>query len=308
MIVPPESIETLVILRIVDNSQESDYLNPGGMDLEVIDYKRPESGSYYDELPLWSAPFGRMLLDVVPLRRGMTILDVGAGTGFLSVELAQRCGADSRVVAVDLWTAANARLRDKLRYLGIENVTVLEADAAKVDLADASIDLLVSNLGVHNFENPSLVLANCFRMAKPGATLVLTTNLTGHMAEFYDEYRETLVELRLPAALAALDTHVERRGTVESICALVIGAGFEVLGVETDSFRIRFADGSALLRHHLIRMGFLADWKALIPQESVEEVFSRLEVRLNAAAARRGDLALTIPMACIRSRRCEAAP
>ena len=57
--------------------------------LDEIDYKTPEFGDLYDELPLWSAPFGLMLLENVRLRPGMTILDVGAGTGFMTIELAQ---------------------------------------------------------------------------------------------------------------------------------------------------------------------------------------------------------------------------
>src|SRR5262245_48144607 len=69
--------------------------------LEAIDGQTPEFGDLYDELPLWSAPFGLMLLEQVSLRPGMTILDVGAGTGFLTIELAQRCGSDAVVIAVD---------------------------------------------------------------------------------------------------------------------------------------------------------------------------------------------------------------
>ncbi len=66
-----------------------------------INYETPEFGDLYDELPFWSAPFGLMLLERVRLRRGMTILDVGAGTGFLTIELAQRCGSEAIVIAVD---------------------------------------------------------------------------------------------------------------------------------------------------------------------------------------------------------------
>ena len=60
--------------------------------LEAIDYKAPDFGELYDELPLWSAPFGLLLLEQVVMRPGLTILDVGAGTGFLTIELAQRFG------------------------------------------------------------------------------------------------------------------------------------------------------------------------------------------------------------------------
>ncbi|MEX0643555.1 MAG: methyltransferase domain-containing protein, partial [Pirellulales bacterium] len=175
--------------------------------LEEIDYKTPEFGDLYDELPLWSAPFGLMLLEQVALRPGMTILDVGAGTGFMTIELAQRCGPDAKVIAVDPWTAAVERLTRKVAHLGTQNVRTLLQDAATVDLPDASEDLIVSNLGINNFDDPEAALRSCFRVAKPGAGLLLTTNLVGHMGEFYEAYRSVLVELGFADRLAALDAH-----------------------------------------------------------------------------------------------------
>ena len=88
--------------------------------LEEIDFKTPEFGDLYDELPLWSAHFGLMLLENVSLGSGTTILDVGAGTGFMSIELAQRCGSKAQVIAVDPWEAAINRLNRKLNHLGIQ--------------------------------------------------------------------------------------------------------------------------------------------------------------------------------------------
>ncbi|BCZ44729.1 hypothetical protein psyc5s11_07960 [Clostridium gelidum] len=43
---------------------------------------------YYDELPLWSSPFGVVLLNNIPLEKNSTIVDIGCGTGFLLLELA----------------------------------------------------------------------------------------------------------------------------------------------------------------------------------------------------------------------------
>ena len=54
--------------------------------LKEIDQQEAHFGDMYDELPLWSAAFGLRLLDRIPVRSGLTILDVGAGTGFLTVE------------------------------------------------------------------------------------------------------------------------------------------------------------------------------------------------------------------------------
>ncbi len=52
------------------------------MSFKKCDISTPEFCEFYDELPLWSASFGLFLLEHVPFRPSMRILDVGAGTGF----------------------------------------------------------------------------------------------------------------------------------------------------------------------------------------------------------------------------------
>ena len=101
--------------------------------------------------------------------------------------------------------------------------------------------------------------------------------------------------------LPTLDTHVRHRGTVESVQALLSRAGFEIVDVAERSFAMRFADGSALLRHWLIRVGFLPDWKQLVPPELTLKTFALLETWLNDEAERRGELALTIPVVYVQA-------
>lgn len=269
--------------------------------LEDIDFQTPEFGDFYDELPLWSAPFGLMLLELVVMRPGMTILDVGAGTGFLTIELAQRCGSKSVVIAVDPLAAAIERLNRKLEHLRIENVRTLVQDVTTLDLRDSSVDLIVSNLGINNFENPEAALRTCFRVAKPGASLFLTTNLVGHMSEFYEVFRTVLAEIGGAAQLDALDAHINHRATVDSVRPLLEREGFTFVAAATRSFQERFVDGSALLRHYFIRLAFVPAWKRLAPEGIVEATFAALEQRLNSLAAERGELSLTIPTACIQA-------
>jgi hypothetical protein len=137
-------------------------------------------------------------------------------------------------------------------------------------------------------------------VARPGASLALTTNLVGHMQEFYDEFHKTLVELGRADRLAALRDHIEHRGTVKTMTALLEGAGFSVERVIEDSFTMRFLDGSALLRHYFIKIGFLDGWKAAVGDRDPAEVFARLEENLNRIATH-GGLALTIPMAYVEA-------
>ena len=276
------------------------------LNLEEIDYTAEGFGELYDELPLWSAPFGLLLLERVPVKPGITVLDVGAGTGFLTVELAQRCGPTARVIAVDPWKSGMARLARKVSHLGLKNVRLLEQDAATIDLPDASVDVVVSNLGVNNFENAAEVLRSCFRVSKPGAKLLLTTNLVGHMSEFYDVYRATLIELGRRDRLDALEAHVAHRATLDSLGTMLRGAGFEIPEITTASFRMRFADGTSLLRHYFVRLGFVPGWKSVAPADEIERTFAALERNLNARAAEKGELALTIPVACVEARKPES--
>lgn len=269
--------------------------------LDEIDYLTPEFGDLYDELPLWSAPFALMMLEHIALRSGMTILDVGAGTGLLSIELGQRCGAGCKVIAVDPWQAAMDRMTRKLDQLGLKNVRLLVEDVSKIDLPDSSVDLIVSNLGINNFDQPETALHSCFRVAKPGASLQLTTNLVGHMSEFYDAYRSVLLELGFSDRLAALDAHINHRATVDSVRQLLERAGFRFVRAVNRTFRERFVDGSALLRHHFIRLGFIPGWKSVAPEGQAERTFAALEQRLNAIAAERGELSLSVPAALIEA-------
>jgi len=277
--------------------------NSGASGGPPVDAMHPEVGEFYDELPLWSAPFGLLLLERVPMRPGLTVLDVGAGTGFLTLELVQRCGPHTTVIAVDPWAAGMRRLRRKLAYLGLENVQLLEQDAATLALPDASIDLVVSNLGINNFANADAVLRTCFRVLKPAGKLLLTTNLVGHMREFYEIYRDVLHELGLVDRLTALEAHVQHRATVESVSHRLNDAGFKALDVVTATLRMRFADGSSLLRHYFIRLGFLSAWQAVVSPDDVERTFAALERKLNAVAAERGELSLTIPIACVEAQK-----
>jgi arsenite methyltransferase len=271
--------------------------------LADVDLNAPGFPDLYDELPLWSAPFGLLLLDRVPLRPGSTILDVGAGTGFLTVELAQRAGPGARVIAVDPWVAGMERLRRKVDALGLHNVETVTGDAAALDLPVASVDVIVSNLGVNNFENAPAVLAACARVARPGASLLLATNLVGHMAELYAAYAHTLEELGHRDRLPVLEAHVRHRATIDGTARLLSEAGFDVAETVTGSFRFRFGNGAALLRHHFIRLGFLPAWRTVARPDAVADTLVALQRNLDAAAERQGGLDLTIPMACFTALR-----
>lgn len=73
---------------------------------QKFDSNDPILISIMDELPLWSAPFGLKLLEWVVMKPNMNVLDLGCGTGFPLIELANRLGPSCRLYGLDPWYAA----------------------------------------------------------------------------------------------------------------------------------------------------------------------------------------------------------
>jgi ubiquinone/menaquinone biosynthesis C-methylase UbiE len=258
------------------------------------DFSSPKVIGVYDEVALWSAMFGLLLLEEVPLTNVTNVLDVGCGTGFPLIELAERLGSRAHVHGIDPWAGGLKRAAEKITGRSTPNVTLHEGSATAMPFADASFDLIVSNLGVNNFDDRAAAIRECRRVAKSGATLALTTNLQGHMKEFYAVFEEVLRGDE--KAIARLRDHIEHRATVAGVRELLEAGGFNVTRVVEREGVMRFADGMALLNHYFIKLGFLDAWKNVIPGNE-RDVFARLLDTLNE----KGELRLTIPMAYIEA-------
>ena len=97
-----------------------------------------------------------------------------------------------------------------------------------------------------------------------------------------------------------LREHVAHRATVASVRDLLNGGGFSVIRVVEKTGRLRFANGTALLNHYFIKLGFLDAWKKVVAGHEIE-MFLRLRRRLDEVASQQGELALTIPMAYVEA-------
>lgn len=267
------------------------------------DFSDAEFVSAYDELPLWSALIGGVLLDHVPLRPDARVLDVGTGTGFPLIELAARLGPTCRACGIDRWKPACERARQKIRLHGIENVEIIDGDAAAMPFADERFNLIVSNNGINNFENAATVLAECRRVCAPDGTIALASNLRGHMHEFYDIFAEVLREQADARVLERLDAHILHRTSIEDMRRLLEDAGFAVVKEHLASISLRYLDGSALLRHFFVRQAFLDGWRKIIEPASQSQILTRLEERLNDLSRQRGEFRLTVPVAYIEGRK-----
>ena len=268
----------------------------------IIAINDPLFATAYDELTFWSSRFGALLFKNLELLPGIQILDLGCATGFPSFELAQVHGSSSRVFGVDIWKEAVFRAAARKRFFQLKCIELIAADASFLPFPKNRFDLIVSNLGLNNFEDPPRVLAECHRVAKPHARIVITTNLQGHYREFYDVFRKVLQRLGKLNCFDKLAANEQHRGTQESVCRLMKDAGFKVARVISDEFQMRFFDGTSLLDHVLTRIGFLTGWQGVVDEKDRDRVFEILEQELNDIATSQGYLTMTVPMLYVEAR------
>lgn len=113
-------------------------------------------------------------LEQAGIREGMKALEVGPGSGFLTFEAARRLGGSGRLYCVDLEPRMIAGLRSKMLQAGVDNVSLMVADALHLPLRDGMLDLacLVTVLG--EIPDKHGALGELHRVLRPEGVLSLS--------------------------------------------------------------------------------------------------------------------------------------
>lgn len=92
---------------------------------------------------------------VLEAERGMTVADVGAGGGAMTVVMARRLGSTGRVYATDIAPAQLVELRELVSRERLENVVVLEGAEHSTNLPTACCDAIFLRDVYHHLTHPS---------------------------------------------------------------------------------------------------------------------------------------------------------
>ena len=113
------------------------------------------------------------IVDATGIRPGMTVADIGAGTGLFTRLFAERVGPQGRVYAVDIsgpFIQNIVRTSQQQGFLNVEGVVNGHKD---VSLPPDSIDLAFLVDTYHHFEYPVSMLSSIHRSLRPGARLIV---------------------------------------------------------------------------------------------------------------------------------------
>jgi len=107
------------------------------------------------------------------VRPGDTVLDIGSGAGMDLLLAARRVGPIGKAIGVDRTSAMIEKCSRSAAAAGLSNVEVRQGDLHELPIADASVDVVISN-GVLNLAHDKLrAFREIVRVLKPGGRLLL---------------------------------------------------------------------------------------------------------------------------------------
>ncbi|HWO93437.1 MAG TPA: methyltransferase domain-containing protein [Dehalococcoidia bacterium] len=102
------------------------------------------------------------------LQPGETVLDIGCGAGFDTLQAARQLGPDGRVIAVDMTEAMLSRTSEGAAELGLTNVIVRHGFAENLPAPDGSVDVVISNGVINLCPDKVGVMREVWRVLRPG--------------------------------------------------------------------------------------------------------------------------------------------
>jgi len=161
---------------------------------------------------------------VADLHEGETVLDLGSGGGIDVLLSARRVGPQGKVYGLDMTDEMLALARENASKAGVANAEFLKGEMEDIPLPDASVDVIISNCVVNLSPDKDAVLAEMFRVLRPGGRLAIADIVT--RADLPAVVRESM------AAWTGCIAGALAEGDYQSKLA---SAGFE--DVQIESFR-----------------------------------------------------------------------
>ncbi len=181
----------------------------------------------YAAADLAAAPAGSDLglgcgnpLALASIKPGETVLDLGSGAGFDCFLAARQLAGTGRVIGVDMTPAMVAKARAHAAKGGYPNVEFRLGEIEALPVADASVDLILSNCVVNLSPEKDRVFREAFRVLKPGGRLAIADIVATRPLP--DEIRGQLAAIGACVGGAALVTDIEAHLKAAGFAAVAV--------------------------------------------------------------------------------------
>jgi ubiquinone/menaquinone biosynthesis C-methylase UbiE len=160
-------------------------------------------------------------LAIASIKPGETVLDLGSGAGFDCLLAARQLSGTGRVIGVDMTPPMISKARRNAAKSGFANVEFRLGEIEHLPVADATVDLIISNCVINLSPEKPQVFREAFRVLKPGGRLAIADIVATKPVP--DALREQLDAISACVAGAAL---------VSDLQAMLKAAGFARVEIE----------------------------------------------------------------------------
>jgi ubiquinone/menaquinone biosynthesis C-methylase UbiE len=158
---------------------------------------------------------------IAALQPGETVLDLGSGAGFDCFLAARAVGNTGRVIGVDMTSEMLRKARENAAKGGFTNVEFRLGEIEHLPVADASVDVILSNCVINLSPEKSQVFREAYRVLKPGGRLAVSDVVT--TAPLPAEMRNDLSFQTCCVAGAAL---------IDDLQQMLVESGFTAICIE----------------------------------------------------------------------------
>jgi ubiquinone/menaquinone biosynthesis C-methylase UbiE len=118
----------------------------------------------------WQDP--EAILADIGLKPGDTFADIGCSSGFFAIPAARMVGEKGKVYGLDVNPDAIAALKTQAEREGLKNLYLTSGRAEEITVCQNCADIVFFGMALHDFQDPSKVLANAMSTLKPAGKLV----------------------------------------------------------------------------------------------------------------------------------------
>lgn len=113
------------------------------------------------------------LIDVLKIKSGSVVADIGAGDGDQTLAIAQHIGSEGTIYSTELGTGSVRELKQAVANADIDNITVIQGHPDRTNLPKESCDAIFLRRVYHHITNPAAFNSSLLASLKPGGRLAI---------------------------------------------------------------------------------------------------------------------------------------